>query len=348
MKVAVLTFRWANNYGALLQAFGLRRALESLGAEVVFPDYAPAGYRVPWWRPLGLRQGVLFRPELMKRRCARFRRDYLPGTPRCDSAARLAETCRECDAVVVGSDQVWNGNGSGGFNPVYFLDFALWPNCRRISYAACFGQVDQPPATQASAGTLLKKFDALSVRNELSRNLVRRLSGRDAAVVLDPTLLHDYADLVPEPPRDGKYILVYSIGSGHRALGEWIAARARLKLGMPVVTLYPDARFGGADRQVLTAGPREWLALVKGAGLVVTNSFHGTAFALGMGKRFISWSGSRPERLEDILRRAGAPDHLALRQDEAQVDALLCAPPVPHRLEAERERSLAFLKGALS
>ncbi len=348
MKVAVLTFRWANNYGALLQAYGLRRALEALGAEVVFPDYAPAGSRVPWWRPLGVRQGVFLQAGLMKYRCAGFRRDFLPATRRCDSMADLSAACQDCDAVVTGSDQVWNGNGPGGFNPVYFLGFPLPARCRRISYAACFGQTDQPPATREGARNLLGSLNSISVRNILSRELVRQLSDRDAEVVLDPTLLHDYADLDAGPTREGGYILVYSLGAGHRSLGEWIVARAKQKLGLPVVTLYPDARFRGTDRHALSAGPREWLRLVKGATMVITNSFHGTTFALGLGKRFIVWGGARPDRLEDILRRAGALDHLILQKDEARVDALIGNSPVPDRLGPERDQSLSFLKGALS
>lgn len=352
MKLAILTFRWAYNYGALLQAYGLRRTLENMGHAVEFLDYAPRGQRVPWWRPLGLRQGWRAPAvEGMKWRCRRFREAHLPATRRADGIPELEALCREkqFDAIVAGSDQIWNGHGAGGrYNPAYFLDFALPEGCRRISYSACFGQAAQPEETGAQAGAALRRFTALSVRNEMSRDLVRRLSGRDAALTLDPTLLHDYEDLVPEPAVAGNYVCVYSLGKEFRETGERLAAHARQRFGWPIVTLYPDGRFSGADRRELSAGPVEWLRWLKGAGLVITNSFHGTVFALKFGKRFVAWSGSRPERLRDLLVRAGAADRLVARFDPAVGEALFDAPPPPDALAADRRRSRAFLEGALA
>ena len=352
MKLAIVTFHWANNYGALLQAYGLRRTFEKMGHSVQFLDYAPPHKRVPWWRPLGLRQGRgMLAMQGMKRRCAQFRKNHLPATRRGDGLPKVEAICWDegFDAIVAGSDQIWNGYGAGGrYNPVYFLDFALPKQCRRISYSACFGQADQPEETCSRAGPALRRFDALSVRNEVSREWVRKLSGRDAVVTLDPTLLDDYAELVPEPATLGNYICVYSLGREFRETGEKIAARARQRLGLPIVTLYPDGRFRGAERRELSAGPIEWMRWLKGSGLVVTNSFHGTVFALKFGKPFISWVGSRPERLRDLLRRTGADERLVVQYDSDAIDAL-CDRPVPRNgLDAERQQSQAFLEKALS
>ena len=82
--------------------------------------------------------------------------------------------------------------------------------------------------------------------------------------------------------------------------------------------------------------------------MVVTNSFHGTVFALKFGKPFISWVGSRPERLRDLLRRTGADERLVVQYDSDAIDAL-CDRPVPRNgLDAERQQSQAFLEKALS
>ncbi len=98
----------------------------------------------------------------------------------------------------------------------------------------------------------------------------------------------------------------------------------------------------------MSSGPIEWLRWLKGAGLVITNSFHGTVFALKFGKRFVSWSGSRPERLRDLLVRAGAAERLVSQFDPSVADALVDVPVPPDALDVDRRRSLAFLEGALA
>ncbi len=154
----------------------------------------------------------------------------------------------------------WNGHGAGGcYNPAYFLDFSLPEGCRRISYIPPVSvKPTSPEKTCARAGAALRRFTALSVRNELSRDLVRRFSGRDASVTLDPTLLHDYEELVPDPAVAGNYsaFTAWEENFGKRA-SVWLPTPASGSVGRSSRSIrmvdFP-ARIGGNCRPARSNG----------------------------------------------------------------------------------------------
>jgi hypothetical protein len=253
--------------------------------------------------------------------------------------------------VIVGSDQVWNGNIVQADAEQYFLGFVGHNPCRRISYAACFGERDQPPQTVAAAGRLLPGFDRISVRNEMSATLVRELSGRDSQVVLDPSLLHDYRNLVPGVPKAAGYIAVYYVSGAHAAAGRDIVGEARRRLRLPVISFGADRRVLHGDRDILSAGPLEWIRLLQQASFICTDSFHGTAFALKFRKPFLAWPGLRVERLESLLTLCGLRERLQVTGAADTADLVTTAidfDGVSAKLAPHVERSLAFLEGALS
>jgi hypothetical protein len=355
VNVGILTFHFANNYGAVLQAHGLCQTLRNLGHNPRFIHYVPPSKELRWWQGWGLRSGSELSARALNRfRFDQFRRRWFQTTRACRTTEDLCAAATEFDALVVGSDQVWNGNG-GAFDAAYFLNFGD-ARRRRVSYAACFGDPLQPAVTLAKAGPLLQRFDHLSVRNRMSAQLVQELSGRTPETVVDPTLLHDYPELLGNGSETRKHIAAYFLPREHFDTGVEVLRRIRERVGMPVVAMGArDARMGDDHSG---AGPAEWLRHLKNASFICTNSFHGTVFAVRFRKPFIVWStpsaGSfrGPARIEDFLEICGLENRLVCEANAAAIDELVDSPidydAVSERLSAHVDRSRRFLEYAFA
>jgi len=308
MNVGILTFHFSDNYGAALQAYALRRWLKEQGHHASFIDYRPAhiehgGRLSAPTSPARLKANLKivylaassfinqhFGHQGQKEKFVRFREDFLDiasGAAPTDNDASLA-AAQAFDLIVAGSDQIWSPSQHFGFDPNYFLDFAQSFQARKISYAASFGRDRVSSAEAAQLPRLLRHFDAISVREASGVTLVERATGRRPANVPDPTLLHsNYSELTERTPSEPEdpYIFCYGLRSpdnirqtadllskrlGCRILSPHNPHRRWLEIGG---TVYPD--------------PGEWVSLVKNARFVVTNSFHGTVFALLFRKPFI-------------------------------------------------------------
>lgn len=365
MKTGQLTFHACHNFGGVLQCLALQKALGRLGVEAEAIDYNPA-WKMRWLqagsRLLVRRYGDQVMDMLGERRFGAahyrafraFRRQHLKLSPPCGSVAALRRQARTYDALVVGSDQVWNGEWHW---PVYFLDFATRYTGRKISYAACFGHDRQPPRFLKRVPAWLEGFTALSVRNQLSRAMVQRLSGRDAALVADPTLLVDLREVAVPPPRvQGPFILVYALKTDRVSESAAIVGEVKRCLKLPVVSVTPgslvSAPFPGADLTVDDAGPAEWVWLMAHANCICTDSFHGALFALKYRKPLVVFDhrSRGSQRLYDVADRLGFGERLV--SDVSQVArGNLCDTPVDTDVYLKLDRlvaaSYAFLKSAL-
>ena len=351
MKIGILTFHWANNYGAVLQAYGLYQVLRKLGHNATFINYIPTCAN-KWWQRLGIRRGWRRYPYVIQRlRFIWFRFRELPKSYRCRKIQELRTMALDFNAIIVGSDQVWNGNIYKGFDGVYFLDFVDRPECRKISYSACFGDVNQPRETVESAGALLMRFDSLSVRNEMSANLVRNFSGREAEIVLDPSFLHDYEELLDEKNRKQPYVAAYFLSTLYRDRGEGVLYEIKKHLQHPVIVTGDEQQAVDCDYSQTSAGPKEWIRLIKNATYVCTDSFHGVVFAIKFKKPFIAWSGYRPERIKHLLKICGLEDRVVAEADPGAVKRLLETQidynAVSEKLQPYLKRSRLFLERSL-
>ena len=209
-RVGILTFQHADNYGAVLQAYGLSEAIEALGHDVEVLDYRPIAARRVYGR--WPRQPKMVLPFAIRRwRFHRFRQSYLPLSSRVYWTADDLKRCPpHVDCVVCGSDQVWNvASPIRGFDPAFFLEFLEGPGPRRISYAATFGHAEDLGVYRQRIRDLLSRFDHLSVRDVKSQNMIRDLVGRSAEHVLDPSFLADYDPITPQRIIERPYAVVY-------------------------------------------------------------------------------------------------------------------------------------------
>ncbi|MDP1027725.1 polysaccharide pyruvyl transferase family protein [Sphingomonas sp. KR1UV-12] len=346
--IGVLTFHDSINYGSYWQARCLVEGLQARGRPVVLLDHHSTAVRSAELRSA-------FQPDLPARtprrhhpalgRKVRAFASAVAALPR--SAAFPLDAPAEAppvDTVVVGSDEVWNfAHPWYAARPIFFGEGL---RARRlVSYAASFGNHDG--GLDADWSARLRRFDAISVRDENSRAMVAAALGVEPAMVLDPCLQFPSV-LPPAPERPGDYVVLYGHG-----LPDWFVRAVRRwaeGAGVQVVAVgYPSPV---ADRDRSDAGPLEFATLMAGARAVATSFFHGAVFALHYGKPFVA--AASPYRR---IKLEGLTDALAARHrliDEATDDATirdLLATPVEAetlaRLAAGREVGTRYLDRAL-
>lgn len=378
MNIGILTFHFSDNYGAALQAYALRRWLTERGHRASFIDYRPAhierGGRlcVPT-SPAKLKADLKvvylavssflhqhFGHRGQREKFVRFREHFL-GIPTdaapTDNGASLA-AAQAYDLIVAGSDQIWSPSQHFGFDPNYFLAFAQSFRARKISYAASFGRDRVSSDEAAQLPELLHNFDAISVREASGVTLVERTTGQRPANVPDPTLLlNNYAELTdpaPSGPVADPYLFCYGLRSPDniRQTAELVASQ----LGCPILSPHNPHRRWVEIGQTVYPDPAEWVALVKNARFVVTNSFHGTVFSLLFKKPFIvaGLTGDKATanaRAIHLLRAVGLESRFAPSFSAEQTEALMATEidwaAVDQRLADLRRAGNEFLSGQL-
>lgn len=372
-RIGILTYHFADNFGAVLQAYALQKLLDSMGHEAEFIDYRPAHVEKggSFWFPSS-RQKIKANCVVAYQKLTTllqkvlddggrhaafvsFREQNLPqGSPRYLTLDSLRQAKMPYDCLVCGSDQIWNSSVQYGVDPAYFLDFGN-PNQRRVSFAASFGKGKVNPEHRADVGRLLKQMDHISIREQSGLEIVQELADRTAVWTPDPTLMWDDYDSITEDVGRQDYIMSYVLRSADLVSEVQQLVAEELKLPMMV----PKVRFGrwkntGVE---INPSPGQWLGYIRDANFVVTNSFHGTAFSVIFRKPFISVgvTGKKSginDRAKSMLARLGLSDRFVESYDPAEIKLKLQTPiewtDVTNRLAAWRNESMEFLNGALS
>ena len=353
-RVGILTFHHVPSFGAVLQAYALCRTLKELGCEACVIDYRPE-YLVGPHRGLGRRPTSIVNSVIRKWRFRRFRRRLIPTS---NYVYRSEHDLRShppgLDAYVCGSDQVWNLRIlEGRLDAGFFLSFAP-DGARRIAYAPSLGDASFSGARREEAATVLSRFDALSAREETGRALIRETTGREAPLVLDPSLLiEDYSEAAKKPPSaPAQYILAYPLEYSPQFLD--LVRRVQQRTQLPVVNV-GTSRLPGAQRNCTCLGPSEWLGWMRGASFVCTNSFHGTAYSIIFRRNFVfvplQWCSRLAERTQGLLEQMGLPQRFLA--DPTVADGVeSCLQPVDYAtaeplLRAAIDKSRSYLRNAV-
>jgi len=350
VKTGVLTFHRCINYGSYWQARCLLDGLRSLGHDAVLLDHASARVDHAEWkcalRPVPGQRGDR---AAYRRKVSRFFEAFeaLPRSPRfpLDAPERMPES----DAVVVGSDEVWNlSHPWYGRVPIFYGEGLKAP--LKIAYAASFGHHDEPGGLDRAWAQRLRAFDAICVRDEASRSIVSRALGTDVPVVLDPCLAFPPArDESWRSPEEHACVALYGHGFSPGFAGS-VHAWARRR-GWPVVSI--GYRNDWADRQWIDAGPHEFAEFMANAGAVATTFFHGCVFALRFQRPFAceaSWY--RGTKLRCLMRQVGGERHLVDASGATQDISRLLDEPlaagIESRIESLRSASHEILREALN
>ena len=305
MKIKTITCHNVYNLGASLQAYALAAYLQSQGHEVEIIDYQPlylrhyrlAGVPNPRFDKPFLRQayqiakfpGRLYDRLTSKRKKAfdRFTAQYLPVTQtKYSDLASLRAAPPEADLYIAGSDQIWNPLFQNGKDPAFFLDFVP-QNKRRISYAASFAVEEMTEESGKLMSPWLKNLDAISVREKSGLKLLGRM-GLNGIWVVDPVFLLNFDCwrklAIPIPAG----LFVYDFDNSPKV--QEIAHRLANRENIKIVSVFSWA---GVQEAFPDIGPQEFLGAIWNAKLVLSNSFHATAFALIFHKNFLWWNVRR-------------------------------------------------------
>ena len=367
MKTGLITFHFAHHYGAQLQAYATMRAIQGLGHDCEIIDF-----RLPHTtrtnelfkrsasvRALASDAHTVLHYGAFKARYDRFNafvEEQMNLSPRrYTSFQELKNDPPAYDVYVAGSDQIWNPfiYADKQFEPAFLLDFVR--EGRKISYAPSLATPTLPPPYDAQFRHYLSSFDALSAREKRGQVLMKEVAGRDARLVLDPTLLltgEQWGELAVAPKIQGPYILCYFV-SDPGEVAPYVQALAE-RTGWPIVQLAGARRkLPGVKELVFDAGPREFLGLFQHAACVCTNSFHGAVFSLQFDRPFFTSMSPKERanptfsRIYSLLSRLGCADRVIGMATTAPVDAPIDYDHVHEKLTEARSDCLAYLKAAI-
>lgn len=350
-KVGVLTFHRCINYGSYWQARCLVEGLRAGGVDAVLLDHrSPRVNRAEWRCAMRPTLPTPTKAEDYAAYAAKTRRFFEAFAALPLSAPFALEDARAMEAIdlaVVGSDEVWNLRHP--WYAGYPLFFGEGLNAERVvSYAASFGNHDAADLIDEAWARRLERFDAIGVRDENSRELVRRAVRRDPALVLDPCLQFSrICRRRASAAADGE-VLVY----GH-SFPDWFVASVRKWAAARKVRLVSlGYRNDWADEQRLAAGPEDFAQAVADARAVVTNFFHGCVFSLVNEKPFVAVpSAYRSTKVSNLMAAVGSEDRLVgeasrFASFEAALDEAL-DPAVTERIGALRRQSAAYIDHAV-
>ena len=361
-KVGIITFHEALNYGAILQAYALKTVCETLGFEAHIVNYNYGGIEekiAPIRKYLSapskkaalpaLLRGLLgfFYDKKREKAFSSFREKYLNESPACASPADICAL--GYDVLIAGSDQIWNrGITMHRYDPVFFMNFDT--TAKKVLYAASSEDVPfSGEKEEAFLNALRGLQGAVSIREKKLAEYVEQLTGKAYPVVLDPTLLAGTGFLdsidIPEPPAE-EYILLYQIDSNPAS--DICIKTLEKQFGCPAYTM-TTPRLDDHYHRKGTAGPEEFLSLLKGAKFLVTNSFHGIALSLLMHKQFFVYeNGGVMSRIDSLLALVGLNNRKVKLVADIDCNLAIDYTVVDKHLECARQTSLTFLEQALT
>ncbi len=382
MKVGICTCYDNHNYGSMLQAYATYVKFNELGYDSEFVCYQKKLSVVEKikWLPRFLNKYLMkekFRllekkiqlkkyPDIKEqdgvrqKAYDRFPQKYLKGkvsNPYIGFKA-LQQGSKNYDVVVAGGDQLWIPAGlPTNFYNLMFADESV----RRVSYSTSFGVTEVPFYQKKRTIEYLNKIQMLGVREKSGAELIKRLTGREASVVLDPTLLlnrEEWEDAVPiKPVIEGDYIFCYFLGSNseHRKAAEELAK----KTGLPMYDMPHIDEFVPGDVQFMAnhlydIDPEQFMNLIRHAKYICTDSFHCSVFSIIHHKHFIAFDRysdplmmSRNSRIANLCDITGLSDRRYSGDIESQMIANIDFDEVDRKLEEQKKMSIDYIRKAL-
>lgn len=339
------------NYGSVLTYYSLYKTIESFGKKVLMVS------------KIGAKASD---PEIQNNHAMRFARTHY-NLSKLYSQKTVNELNAIANTFVIGSDQVWNYGVSQHFAKAFYLDFA-GDDKRKISYAASFGHAkDFAPFEEVpKISELMKRFNAISVREDSGVTIARDVYRVPAKQVAEPIFLtsaEKYLELAANSTRDvsGPYLLAYILDPTpeKKEAIEHVAKKLNLKIRIIVdgwPHLFEENRKkmdieGAVEENIETY---DFLKLYANCAYVVTDSFHGTAFALKFEKPFASIGNKRRGmvRFDSMFRLIGHRDRFTLNPKEIiKNDSRFLAPldytEITNALDKHANESKKWLKAAL-
>lgn len=367
-KVGIMSMQRIANYGSFLQAYALKQLIEEVGCNVEFVDYhvgapvivenADSKNKVVRKIKKGL-ETFRYRASLAhKLSFIRYKQSFAQKYMPLLGIADEMNYNPTVDCLVIGSDEVFNciqKNSNVGYSPELFgkNNHAK----KLITYAASFGnttlvKLEKYKKTD-EVGALLKKFDAISVRDANSGAIVEQLTGKEPLYNLDPVLTYDYmncCDKIPQVQTNEKYLILYAYaGRISNEEADWISDYAKKKK----LKVYAIGGIQKCADRFVDCSPFEVLAYFRNAEEVITDTFHGSIFSVITHRPFttlirksVGNSYGNEEKLSDLLKRLKLADRMTTKIEDAENinEKTIDYAKVDELLKAHREVAKEYLR----
>ena len=313
--IGILTFNDTNNFGSLLQTYALYEALSKIDPSCEIINYRCARLYdreipKPFTQIRGIKdlyRFVRYHKEQKKKydELTGFSDSYIQSSQLFD-ISNISSASSKYDKIIVGSDIVW-GLDITGDDYSYFLDFSN--NGNKYSYASSFGSdyILKDPRREHVA-ELLKSFNRISVREQDAVDIIKELSGKNAELVLDPTLLLDeteWGKFFSKRKIESPYILTYF--EDDKGLIRKTALELSQKYNCEVLNITNGKKMEGV-RNIPVYSLEEFLSYIKNAEHIVTASYHGLAFSINFNKQFNFYNRAHRSRMNTLSKIAGLSD----------------------------------------
>ena len=384
-KVGIVSCYFKHNYGSMLQAYATQKILDDMNIEnetinidknIDFSNGKKKYYmgQVLNFQFIKSKLGMIklkldkkINKNLGKnisirdKKYEEFRKTFRLTEPYKTYAELNEKAEKDYSSVIVGSDQLWLP-----VNVVADYYTLNWvpEDINKISFSTSFGVSIIPEKYKEAYKKFLNRINYLSTREVAGQKIIKELTGRDATLVCDPTLLYNKDERMKkkkeEPIIKGKYIFCYFLGKNieHRKFAE----RLKEKTGYKIVSLnhadeyvkYSDVF---ADETPYDVGPAEFLNMIRNAEYVCTDSFHGTVFSLINNVKFFTFRRynskskvSTNSRIDSLLGIVNLKERLINGDEdvEKEIEKKIDFENVNIKLEEFRNTSKEFLKNALS
>lgn len=369
MKIALLSFHNAANYGASLQAYALQKFLSDSGVDCEYINYINKSraheYSMSWHIYDSLKHcrfksaiayfmGSPFM-ELRKYRFRKFYREYLKTTEKVFRSSIEARTLNgEYDKFVVGSDQVWNPV-CNGYDTAFLLDFVS-DNNKKISYSPSFGMSEISNGLKESYRDNLSKFHALGVRETKGRDIIKQLTGRDAVVAIDPVMLlskEQWIKLIHKSNVEERYIFSYT--NRDSQIDDFFRTGYQLNnRKLYILSRYtkPSDFVNPKIKVKYCMSPQDFVSVIANADLIVSASFHCVAMSILLNRPFIAvltGDTGKDERIVNLLKTTGLSNRVLSNKTTVEdIEAPIDWTSVNNFINEARKKSADYLLSAIS
>lgn len=319
MKVGIITFHRAYNYGAVLQCYALQEVIRSMGHEVEVVDYRQTYIENRYSPQISLKEIISFltgfhlrglKHYIKKKRL--LKKNRLLFSSFSNKFLNVSEPITGMgippvyNRYIIGSDQMWGIHCTGGYDSVYWGDFNRPIGSKLYGYAISTNLNYHDFLTDEEVKKAVDRFDGLSFREKAIRDDIERITGVKGVVCIDPTLLTDssiWNPMINNSWSKKKYVALYLLRC-KKDSGEDIRAKANV-----------FARSHGCDVIDLTFmnySVEDFVSIIKFAQCVFTTSFHATVFSIIFNRPFysIKLNDGSDVRYENLLTQLGLTNHL--------------------------------------
>ncbi len=330
-KIGLVTFHRSNSYGACLQAFATIEFLKDNGYDAEIIDYTNSyeqRFQKLFYSEDGSLSGYvksLIKDIFLRKRhysrmaFGQWEKIYPLSKQRYHSKEELRNV--SYDALIVGSDQVWNREITKESDDVFLLQFGKTE--KRISVASSMGSSILNEEEKVLFKNALETFTSISIREEQGKKQLKPLTDKPIKVLMDPTFFLTGTEWFTKlgsksqyKDKKEKYILTFFVAPNN-TYKEKVQGYADL-LNLPVWSIQSTKiKRVNSARCILGATIDDFIALISNAELVITDSFHGAALSLNLGKNFVSIKNvGNPIRVVALLNELGISERLDMKPED--------------------------------